>query len=107
MKLGFFTLMSVLGYSYSSTEFTRCAEFVRKSGERSIPEAVKLKVYGLFKQGTLGNCDPVLAPNSDIYTRTKHRAWCAEGGKSQQMAQSEYVSLIDRLAPEWRKAFEN
>lgn len=107
MKVAVSIFLSIICLANCSMEFLRCTEYVRKSSERSIPEADKLKAYGLFKQGTVGNCDPVLPQNSDIYMRVKHRAWCAESGKPIQVAQSEYIALIDRLAPEWRKTFEN
>jgi diazepam-binding inhibitor (GABA receptor modulating acyl-CoA-binding protein) len=107
MKFRICILAILLGIGASSTQFLRCTEFVRMSAHKSIREADKLKAYGLFKQGTSGDCNPAIPPSSDIYERSKRNAWCAEFGKSREAAQIEYVALIDRLSPEWRYAIAN
>ena len=107
MKFRICILAILLGIGESTSEFLRCTEYVQKSAHKSIREADKLKAYGLFKQGTSGDCNPAVPPSSDIYERTKRNAWCAEVGKSREAAQIEYVALIGRIAPEWRSAAAN
>ena len=107
MKVTLYSLIGLIGLANCSSDFKSCTEYVHSSTVRAIREADKLKAYGLYKQATSGDCPAELAPNSDIYARTKHTAWCSQRGKSREVAEVEYVALIDRLAPEWRDAIKN
>lgn len=63
----------------------------------------KLKVYGLYKQAMLGDCDEGIdTSKEDVYVKLKHEAWCSRFGMSKDQAETEYVVLIDELVPDWR-----
>jgi|LauGreDrversion4_2_1035121.scaffolds.fasta_scaffold15275_4 diazepam-binding inhibitor (GABA receptor modulating acyl-CoA-binding protein) len=97
------TLLAVLfEVVQSSKDFEECAEYVRTSPPRTMKESDKLKVYGLYKQGTSGDCEPNPPRSSNNVEKAKRTAWCSEKGKTLDAARAEYVSLMDKLAPEWR-----
>ena len=59
-----------------------------------------LKIYALYKQGTLGDVQGDKPGFVDMVGRAKYEAWEGQQGKSQDEAMSEYIALIDRLADE-------
>jgi diazepam-binding inhibitor (GABA receptor modulating acyl-CoA-binding protein) len=89
-----------------SEDFELCTRYVRTSKPRAMKESDMLRAYGLYKQGTSGDCDPTLSASSDKIENAKRQAWCSEKGKQRDAAQAEYVMLMDKLAPEWR-SFRN
>ncbi len=59
---------------------------------------VLLKLYALYKQGTIGNVNTDAPANPfDIVGRAKHDAWSALTSKSPQDAMQEYIDLIKEL----------
>ncbi len=59
-----------------------------------------LKIYALYKQGTLGDVQGDKPGFVDMVGRAKYEAWEGQQGKSQDDAMTEYVDLIDKLADE-------
>ena len=59
-----------------------------------------LKIYALYKQGTLGDVQGEKPGFVDMVGRAKYEAWEGQQGKSQDEAMSEYIALIDKLADE-------
>ena len=59
-----------------------------------------LKIYALYKQGTLGDVQGDKPGFVDMVGRAKYEAWEGQQGKSQDEAMNEYIALIDRLADE-------
>ncbi|WAR12960.1 ECI2-like protein [Mya arenaria] len=59
---------------------------------------VKLKIYGLFKQATVGKCNTPKPGMLDMVGKYKWSAWNELGNMSQDDAQKEYISLVDSLA---------
>ena len=59
---------------------------------------VLLKLYSLYKQGSIGdvNTDPPSNP-FDIVNRAKHEAWSALEGKTRDEAMQEYIDLVKEL----------
>lgn len=59
---------------------------------------VKLKLYGLFKQATVGKNTTKKPGMLDMVGKAKWDAWTAIGDISQEEAQKLYVELVDNLA---------
>ncbi|KAL4234002.1 Enoyl-CoA delta isomerase 2 [Mactra antiquata] len=59
---------------------------------------VKLKIYALFKQATVGKCNAPKPGMMDIVGKYKWNAWNDLGNMSQDDAQKEYINLVDTLA---------
>lgn len=59
---------------------------------------VLLKLYSLYKQGSVGdvNTEPPSNP-FDFVNKAKHDAWAAVKGKTQDEAMQEYVNLVEEL----------
>ncbi|TRY89133.1 hypothetical protein DNTS_018067 [Danionella cerebrum] len=58
---------------------------------------VKLKIYGLFKQATLGPCNTPKPGMLDFVNKAKWDAWKSLGSVSQEEARQQYVDLITSL----------
>merc|ERR1712045_909947 len=56
-----------------------------------------LKLYALFKQGTVGDCNTSRPGMLDMKGKAKWDAWNGIKGKSQDDAKAEYVSLVEEL----------
>ena len=57
-----------------------------------------LKLYALYKQGTDGDVDGERPGGFDFKGIAKYDAWAALKGKSSEEAQSEYISLVEKLS---------
>lgn len=59
---------------------------------------VLLKLYSLYKQGSIGdvNTEPPSNP-FDFVNKAKHDAWAEVKGKTQAEAMQEYVDLVEEL----------
>lgn len=56
-----------------------------------------LKIYALFKQGSVGDASGERPGVTDFIARAKFDAWQALSGTSQDDAQQQYVDLIKSL----------
>lgn len=65
-------------------------------------DSVKLSFYGLYKSATEGPCRKPRPGLFDLVGRAKIDAWASNGEKSREQAMLDYVSLLDRLHPQWR-----
>ena len=72
-----------------------------QSDSKSLPERpdnmTLLKIYALFKQGSVGNVDGPRPSSANMVERAKWDAWAALKGKSNEAAMREYVDLIESL----------
>lgn len=59
---------------------------------------MKLKMYGLFKQATQGQCNTTRPGMLDMVGRFKWDAWNALGSMSQDEAKEKYAECVDELA---------
>lgn len=57
----------------------------------------KLRLYGLYKQATLGDCRGVRPGMDDPAGRFKHDAWKALAGTSREAAMQEYIAFVEDL----------
>lgn len=61
---------------------------------------VKLKMYALFKQATVGPCNAPKPSMVDFVGRAKWSAWNELGKLTQADAEKQYIQLIDQLVKE-------
>uniref|UniRef100_A0A147BHW6 Putative enoyl-coa delta isomerase 2 mitochondrial-like protein n=1 Tax=Ixodes ricinus TaxID=34613 RepID=A0A147BHW6_IXORI len=61
---------------------------------------VKLQLYALFKQATVGKCNVAKPGTFDFVGKAKWDAWNKLGEMSQEDAQKEYASIVTKLAGE-------
>ncbi len=58
-----------------------------------------LALYALFKQATVGDVDGKRPGMLDLKGRAKYDAWAGKKGLAKDAAMTEYVRLVDSLAP--------
>ena len=56
-----------------------------------------LRLYALFKQGSVGDASGKRPGLTDFVGRTKYDAWAKLKGTPQESAKQDYVSLVDKL----------
>ncbi|KAM7295257.1 enoyl-CoA delta isomerase 2 isoform X2 [Ixodes scapularis] len=61
---------------------------------------VKLQLYALFKQATVGKCNVAKPGTFDFVGKAKWDAWYKLGDMSQDDAQNEYAAIVTKLAGE-------
>ncbi|XP_071949075.1 acyl-CoA-binding domain-containing protein 6-like [Antedon mediterranea] len=81
--------------------FEQAAEHV-KTLVRSIEDAQLLKLYGRYKQATVGKCNTPKPHMFDFQGKAKWNAWSQLGNMSPEEAMTEYISLMDSLDESWR-----
>jgi acyl-CoA-binding protein len=59
--------------------------------------ATMLRLYGLYKQGTIGNVNTSRPSQFDFVGRAKWDAWDKLKGTSQQEAMQMYIDLVEEL----------
>lgn len=71
------------------------------AASKSLPErpdnATLLKMYALYKQGSLGDAQGDRPGMSDFIARAKWDAWHSLQGKTQDQAMQEYLDLFKDL----------
>jgi diazepam-binding inhibitor (GABA receptor modulating acyl-CoA-binding protein) len=60
----------------------------------------KLKLYGLFKQATVGDINIECPSIFNMAGRAKWYAWNEQKGKPEVQAKMDYVAVVDRLIQE-------
>lgn len=78
-------------------QFEAAAENSKKLTERP-DNATLLKIYALYKQGSIGDNTEKKPGFSDMVGRAKWDAWNSLKGTSQDDAMQQYVDLIDSLS---------
>ncbi|XP_075524598.1 dodecenoyl-CoA delta-isomerase isoform X1 [Dermacentor variabilis] len=58
---------------------------------------VKLKLYALYKQATVGKCNTPKPGVFDLVNKAKWDAWSTLGDMPKEKAQAEYASIVDKL----------
>jgi acyl-CoA-binding protein len=77
-------------------KFQEAAEAVKRLSKPPDNETM-LKLYGLFKQATAGECSGARPGIMDFVGRAKHDAWKALAGTSREEAMRRYVALVESL----------
>ncbi|XXQ34420.1 ACB domain-containing protein [Plasmodiophora brassicae] len=78
-----------------SAAFNDAADNVKTLG--SLDDATKLKLYGLYKQATMGDCDTERPSVLNMKERAKWDAWKALSGKPKADAESDYIRLVKSM----------
>jgi acyl-CoA-binding protein len=58
----------------------------------------KLKLYGLFKQSTVGDINIECPSIFNMTGRAKWAAWNEHKGKTMEQAKTKYISVVNKLA---------
>ena len=88
-----------------------------EAGGAGCSDGEKLRLYGLFKQATEGDCAPPAAGNGHGAApaagsrgsgaawvgRAKHAAWAEHRGVPNERAMALYVAELDERWPAWRE----
>ena len=77
-------------------KFTQASENVTKLSKEPDGET-KLKLYGLYKQSTQGECAGERPGMLDFVKRAKYDAWKACEGRSQDEAKQQYIDYVAEL----------
>ncbi len=76
--------------------FEQAAQEVQQLPKR--PENdVLLKLYALYKQGTVGDVTGARPGILDMTGRLKYDAWAKMKGTSPEQAMTEYIALVEQL----------
>lgn len=68
-----------------------------ESSSVQVDNETKLKLYGLFKQSTVGPCSTPKPGLTDFVGRAKWTAWSTLANLSQQDAQKQYIQTVQQL----------
>lgn len=87
---------------YASNESSLAKDFEAaksrlESSSIQVDNETKLKLYGLYKQSTVGVCSTAKPGLTDFVGRAKWTAWSSLGKINQQDAQKQYIQLIQQL----------
>jgi diazepam-binding inhibitor (GABA receptor modulating acyl-CoA-binding protein) len=63
------------------------------------PNDVLLKLYGLYKQATVGDVSGDRPGFTDPRGRAKHDAWATRKGMGKDDAKRAYITMVDELDP--------
>ena len=78
------------------TKFEAAVAYSKTLSERP-DNATLLKLYGLYKQGSLGDNTDKKPGFSDMIGRVKWDAWNALKGTSSELAMQQYIDFIEAL----------
>jgi acyl-CoA-binding protein len=77
-------------------QFESAAAESKKLEERPDNDTL-LKIYSLYKQGSVGNVEGRRPGFTDLIGRAKYDAWAKLEGLSRDDAMRQYIALIDSL----------
>lgn len=77
-------------------EFEQAAEDVKRLGARPDNDTL-LRLYALYKQGSLGDIQANPPGFFDFVGTAKHEAWAQLSGMPQEEAMRRYVALVRQL----------
>ncbi|CAF1113593.1 unnamed protein product [Rotaria magnacalcarata] len=80
----------------SQAEFDRAAAEVKNLRKKPSDDEL-LKLYGLFKQATIGDNNTPRPGMLDLKGKAKWDAWERNKGKGKEAAQEEYVAFVQTL----------
>ncbi|CAF1159084.1 unnamed protein product [Rotaria magnacalcarata] len=80
----------------SQAAFDKAADEVKNLSKKPSDDQL-LKLYGLFKQATVGDNTTDKPGMFDLKGKYKWEAWESNKGKAKEAAQSEYVAFVEEL----------
>lgn len=67
---------------------------------------VKLQLYALYKQSTVGPCNTSKPGLLEMTARAKWNAWNDLKQLDNNIAKQQYIELVDKLVPTWRETIQ-
>jgi diazepam-binding inhibitor (GABA receptor modulator, acyl-CoA-binding protein) len=80
-------------------QFSQAQQDIKTLDERP-GNALLLRLYALYKQGSSGDVTGERPGGFDFAGAAKHDAWAALKGQSRQEAQQGYIALVQQLLSE-------
>jgi diazepam-binding inhibitor (GABA receptor modulating acyl-CoA-binding protein) len=80
-------------------EFLSAAEKIKKSG-KNLDNDMLLKLYGYYKQATIGNCNIDCPAFWQVNDKAKWEAWDQHKGIKKTHAMKKYIKLVDKILSE-------
>ncbi len=77
-------------------EFLSAAENIKKSG-KNFDNDTLLKLYGYYKQGTIGDCNTVCPSFWNVKDKAKWEAWEQHRGMKKIQSMKKYIKLVNNL----------
>jgi diazepam-binding inhibitor (GABA receptor modulating acyl-CoA-binding protein) len=77
-------------------EFNKAAKDIKDSG-KSFDNDTLLKLYGYFKQSTMGDCDTSCPSFFQLKEKAKWEAWNNYKGMKKSHAMKKYIKLVEEL----------
>ncbi|KAJ9455758.1 Acyl-CoA-binding protein [Diplonema papillatum] len=83
--------------------FEKASYLVKHAPAKESTNEEKLKVYGLFKQATVGDVEGSQPWAVQVEARAKWDAWAANKGMSKEDAQKKYVEHVAAGDAKWQE----
>lgn len=80
------------------TSFEQAAEWARTSLPRQLNADIKLALYSLYKQATIGDCVGARPAMWDLTGTRKWDAWQDKAGLDRGIAMRKYIDLVDSIS---------
>jgi len=83
-------------------DFEQAASFIRNP-PTPLSNEQQLRLYSLFKQATVGECDAPKPGFLDFVGKAKWSAWKGLEGMTKEEAKRRYVEEVESVCPQWRE----
>lgn len=77
-------------------EFEKAAQYIKSSG-KTFDNDTLLKLYGYFKQSTVGDCNVDCPSFFQIKEKAKWESWNNHKGMKKSHAMKKYIKLVEEL----------
>ena len=77
-------------------EFITAAENIKKSG-KNLENDMLLKLYGYYKQATIGDCNTECPAFWNVKEKAKWEAWEQHKGMKKTHGMKKYIKLVDNI----------
>lgn len=80
-------------------EFLSAAEKIKQSG-KNLDNEMLLKLYGYYKQGTIGDCNIECPSFWQVKEKAKWEAWDQHRGMKKTHGMKKYIKLVEKILSE-------
>lgn len=87
-------------------QFNKATNYVLGHSD-SIDQEALIKMYGLFKQATVGSCNTPKPSWFDYRAKLKWKSWNKCSHMSKSYAMREYIKILDNAAADWNQSDSN
>ena len=77
-------------------EFISAAENIKNSG-KNLDNDTLLKLYGYYKQGTIGDCNTECPSFWNVKDKSKWEAWEQHKGMKKTHSMKKYIKIVSKL----------